>query len=238
LSCCDLSRTDVRPHEAPPVEAPSPGGQVSGMGERHPVDLPEGYHAAPRAQGWQHRRRLIGELRPGCGAVGLRQVSGMPQDPLVWARARGVESFISRSSGRPSAPTNVENCWTTCTQLRTGAAALALVGGVARLVPLQRLAGACPRRTGRSRRWPKNGGLVAVGLGRFGISSTSTRATTRHPGRTLGRIGRWTCMMGAPGVARGRGFARSRRCRTGPVVVEELARRPGSGPPGGRAAGG
>ena len=83
MSCCDLSRTDVRPHEAPPVEAPSPGGQVSGMGERHPVDLPEGYHAAPRAQGWQHRRRLIGELRPGVrrgrAAPGLRDAAGPPR---------------------------------------------------------------------------------------------------------------------------------------------------------------
>jgi len=34
------------------------------------------------------------------------------------------------------------------------------------------------------------GARVAVGLVLFGISSTSTRATTRHPGRTLGRIGR------------------------------------------------
>lgn len=49
---------------------PSPGGQVSGMvpavqvvrGEvdgwraRHPVDLPEGYHTARRAQAWHDRR--------------------------------------------------------------------------------------------------------------------------------------------------------------------------------------
>jgi len=64
----------------------------------------------------------------------------------------------------------------------------------------------------------KNGGVGGGGgLGRFGISSTSTRATARHPGRTPGRIGWRTGVMGAPGVARGRGFARSRRCRTGPL---------------------
>jgi len=68
----------------------------------------------------------------------------------------------------------------------------------------------------------KNTRSAAVGWGQSGISSTSTRATTCHPGRTPGRIGWRTGLTGAPGVARGRGFARSRRCRTGPVVVEEL----------------
>ena len=49
-------------------------------GVRHPVDLPEGYHTAPRAQAWQERRRLARSLGPGCRAVGLRQVDGMPHE--------------------------------------------------------------------------------------------------------------------------------------------------------------
>ncbi len=47
----------------------------------HPIDLPEGYHTAPRAQALPDRRRLVGMLRPGCRAVGLRQVDGMPHEP-------------------------------------------------------------------------------------------------------------------------------------------------------------
>ncbi|GAA1269920.1 hypothetical protein GCM10009609_36220 [Pseudonocardia aurantiaca] len=55
----------------------------------HPVDLPEGYHTAPRAQGWHDRLRLVGRLRPSRRAVGLRQVDGMPHgsqrgDMLRW----------------------------------------------------------------------------------------------------------------------------------------------------------
>jgi hypothetical protein len=70
------------------------------------------------------------------------------------------------------------------------------------------------------------GARVAVGLVLFGISSTSTRATTRHPGRTLGRIGQAVGMIGCA-----RGGARS-----GLRQVEEMPNRllvvvevPGSG---------
>ena len=34
-------------------------------GVRHPVDLPEGYHTAPRAQAWQAKRAVGVEAAPG-----------------------------------------------------------------------------------------------------------------------------------------------------------------------------
>ncbi len=67
---------------------------------------------------------------------------------------------------------------------------------------------------------------AAAGLVLFGISSTSTRATTRHPGRTLWQDRPTVGIVGAPGVARGQGFARSRRCRTGSSWLRKY---PGAG---------
>ncbi len=77
---------------------PSPGGQASGMVVHqhdeagpgmdrvwHPVDLPKGYHAAPRGRVPRGCRRLRRGLPPGRRAVGLRQVDGMPH---VSQRAR------------------------------------------------------------------------------------------------------------------------------------------------------
>ena len=72
------------------------------------------------------------------------------------------------------------------------------------------------------------GARVAVGLVLFGISSTSTRATTRHPGRTLGRIGGghdwvrpgWRAVRASPGrgdaekAPRGCGSTRERNPST------------------------
>jgi len=72
---------------------PSPGGQVSGMaGEvgvwwfrgsrvRHPVDLPEGYHATARGQSCTRYVAVRRGLPPGPRVVGLRQVDGMPHEP-------------------------------------------------------------------------------------------------------------------------------------------------------------
>ena len=87
--------------------APSPGGQVSGMADwarawagvgrrvRHPVDLPEGYHATTgdrAAQGWP---AVASRAAPGRRAVGLRQVDGMPHGPVVvGTRWSGRSSII------------------------------------------------------------------------------------------------------------------------------------------------
>ena len=69
-----------------PSAVPSPGGR-SRRGARHHNDLPEGYHTAPRAQAWQGRRRLGGELLPGCRAVGRCQVEEMALAPRAWGRS-------------------------------------------------------------------------------------------------------------------------------------------------------
>jgi hypothetical protein len=69
---------------------------------RHPIDLPEGYHTAPRAQAWHDRRRLARSLRPGCRAVGLRQVDGMPHEPRTWGRGgpAGAPALPLQSVGK------------------------------------------------------------------------------------------------------------------------------------------
>ena len=75
-----------------------------------------------------------------------------------------------------------------------------------------------PSPGGRSRRWWV-ATRVSVGwsVRVRAISSTSWRATTRHPGRRLGRIGRGVMAGCARGAARS-GVARSRRWRFGPDV--------------------
>ena len=75
-----------------------------------------------------------------------------------------------------------------------------------------------PSPGGRSRRWWV-ATRVSVGwsVRVRAISSTSRRATTRHPGRRLGRIGRGVMAGCARGAARS-GVARSRRWRFGPDV--------------------
>jgi len=97
------------------------------MGERHPVDLPEGYHAAPRAQAWQGRRRLGQQAAPGVrrgrATPGLRDAAGLScrRGPAGVKAVR--QPFVRTSTG----PTNVENRQTTSTQL-TGRA-VAIVAG-------------------------------------------------------------------------------------------------------------
>ena len=73
----------------------------------------------------------------------------------------------------------------------------------------------CPRRTGRSRRWPRSAGGRRLGCGAV------RHLLDLHKGyHTPPRAHAWqdqpaVGIIGAPGVARGQGFARSRRCRTG-----------------------
>jgi hypothetical protein len=78
-------------------------------------------------------------------------------------------------------------------------------------------AGPCPRRAGRSPRWPATS-IAAAGSGwaGCGISSTSPRATTRQPG---GRARRRThrFVEGCPRAAVWSGCARSTRCHTAPA---------------------
>lgn len=62
------------------------GRQVSER-VRHLLDLPGGYHTAPRAQAWQRRRWLGGKLRPGCRAVGRCQVEEMALRPRCVGRS-------------------------------------------------------------------------------------------------------------------------------------------------------
>ncbi len=57
-----------------------PAGLV-GQKVWHPLDLPEGYHADPRAELHEAGYRLHRGLPPGWRAVGLRQVDGMPREP-------------------------------------------------------------------------------------------------------------------------------------------------------------
>jgi len=55
---------------------------------RHPVDLPEGYHAVARgAELIESRSRNVEGCTPGHRAVGLRQVDGMPHSTDVVASA-------------------------------------------------------------------------------------------------------------------------------------------------------
>jgi len=48
---------------------------------RHPVDLPEGYHAPARGQSWSSCVQERRGLPPGRRVVGLRQVDGLPHEP-------------------------------------------------------------------------------------------------------------------------------------------------------------
>ena len=60
---------------------------ADGVGARHLLDLPKGYHTAPRAQAWQGRRRRAWMLHPGCRAVGRCQVEEMALRLPWWVRS-------------------------------------------------------------------------------------------------------------------------------------------------------
>ncbi len=69
---------------------------------------------------------------------------------------------------------------------------LVLIRRTRRSVPTLRIKDLAdmPSPGGQVSEMARSDSVAAAGLVLFGISSTSTRVTTRHPGRTLGRIGR------------------------------------------------
>lgn len=91
---------------------PSPGGQANGMAGRvgvsrlwvsrvrHPVDLPEGYHATTRGQSCTRYVGVCRGLPPGRRVVGLRQVDGMPHEPRRGRATDRRGSGASYSAGR------------------------------------------------------------------------------------------------------------------------------------------
>lgn len=61
---------------------------------RHPADLPEGYHAAPRRQAWQPRPAVSRDAAPESRVVGRCQDDGMPHGSQ---RARTVSASAPSS---------------------------------------------------------------------------------------------------------------------------------------------
>lgn len=73
------------------------GGRRLGAGRvRHPSNLPEGYHTAPRAQAWPDQRRFVKMLRPGAARSGYARSPGCHTSCVVGQAPRVGRSSIVR----------------------------------------------------------------------------------------------------------------------------------------------